>query len=295
MILEAGDHRYEFVEGWGELPDNEVWGQVGGVAIDSRDRVHVFTRNEHPYMVFDSSGKLLDTWGRGIFEQAHGICVLPDDSVILVDRMGQVALKYSPEGKHLLGLGNRGIKSDTGYTDENPIVDHPGPPFHYPTDASFSPNGDFYVSDGYGNCRIHKFDAKGELLFSWGEPGEGPGQFKLVHSVWEHKERVYVADRMNHRIQVFTPDGKYLTEWPGFRQPCKIFIDKDDIVYVAELEARVSILGLDGQLLGRWGGQRDSTPGQFVGPHGIWTDSRGDIYVAEVIQGARLQKFARIS
>jgi len=293
MKIDAGDRQYELVEGWGDLPPGWIWGQVGAVGVDSKDRVHVFTRTDHPYMIFDKAGKLVDHWGYGIFEDAHGIYIGSDDSVYLVDRTPQIVLKFNKDGRHQFSVGRRGQASDTGYTRDDPVVKYAGPPFHHPTDVGMSPNGDFYVSDGYRNCRVHKYSAEGELLFSWGEPGEGPGQFKLVHSVWEHKGKVYVADRANNRIQIFTPKGEYLDMWPGFLQPCKIYVDSQDIMYVAELGARVSILDLEGNVLGRWGGERSHAPGQFWGPHGIWADSNGDIYVSEVLEGARLQKFAR--
>jgi len=293
MIIDAGERQYELVEGWGNLPAGWVWGQVGAVGVDSKDQVHVFTRTEHPYMIFDRAGKLVDHWGEQIFEDAHGICIAPNDDVFLVDRNPQIVLKFNSAGRHLLSLGKRHQPSDTGYTDENRKVLYAGPPFHHPTDVSLSPDGNFYVSDGYRNTRVHKYAQDGTLLFSWGEPGTGPGQFNLVHSVWEHKGKVYVADRQNNRIQIFTPQGEYLDVWPGFDQPCKIYVDKDEVMYVAELGARVSIVDLQGNILGRWGGERSHEPGQFFGPHGIWTDSEGSIYVAEVLQGARLQKFAR--
>jgi sugar lactone lactonase YvrE len=293
MILEGEDRQYEFVEGWGELPAGWVWGQVGAVAVDSQDRVHVFTRTEHPYMVFDKSGKLLDSWGYGIFEDAHGLHITPDDTMYFVDRNPQIVLKFTKEGRHRMTLGKRGQPSDTGYTREDPVVKYPGPPFHHPTDVSIGPAGEIYVSDGYRNCRVHKYSPEGELLFSWGEPGQGEGQFNLVHSVCEHNGKVYVADRQNNRIQIFTPEGKYLDQWPGFDQPCKIHIDKDEIMYVAELGARVSVCDLQGNLLGRWGGERSHAPGEFWAPHWCATDSAGDLYVSEVLEGQRLQKFAR--
>jgi DNA-binding beta-propeller fold protein YncE len=293
ITIDAGERQYELVEGWGDLPPGWVWGQVGDVAVDSRDRLHAFTRTDHPYMIFDRSGKLEWSWGYGIFEDAHGICIAPDDTVFLTDRTPQIVLKFTNDGRHLFSVGRRNKPSDTGYTKEEPVVKYPGPPFHHPTNVGISANGDFYVSDGYRNCRVHKYSADGTLLFSWGEPGEGPGQFKLVHAVWEHKGKVYVADRQNGRIQIFTPQGEYLDMWTGFLQPCKIYIDKDDVVYIAELGARVSILDLEGNVLGRWGGEQSHEPGQFFGPHGIIVDSQGDLYVSEVLQGARLQKFAR--
>lgn len=293
MAIDAGDRQYELVEGWGQLPAGWKWGQVGAVAVDSKDQVHVFTRTEHPYMIFDRSGKFVWSWGRGIFEDAHGICITPSGDVFLVDRVPQIVLKFTGDGRHLLTVGERGQPSDTGYTDENKTVTHAGPPFHHPTDVSIAAEGGFYVSDGYRNCRVHKYSADGELLFSWGEPGEGKGQFNLVHSVWEHKGKVYVADRQNNRIQIFTPKGEYIDTWPGFLQPCKIYVDNEDIMYIAELGDRVSVLDLEGNVLARWGDERSHAPGKFWGPHGIWTDSEGSIYVSEVLDGQRVQKFAR--
>lgn len=291
---QAGDYRYDHVEGWGQLPEGWKWGQVGAVGVDSKDDVHVFTRTDHPYMVFDKAGKLKYSWGQEIFEDAHGICMAPDDSVFLVDRVPQIVLKFTKEGRHVFSLGKRGQASDTGYTDQNKTVTHAGPPFHHPTDVSLSPNGEFYVSDGYRNCRVHKYSADGKLLFSWGEPGTGNGQFNLVHSVWEHKGRVYVADRQNGRIQIFTPQGEYQETWDGYVQPCKLYVDKNDIMYVAELGHRVSIVDLKGNVLGRWGGEKDFAPGKFVAPHGLWVDSEGSVYVSEVLDGQRVQKFARV-
>ena len=293
MAISTGQLQYEVLEGWGQLPEGWKWGQVGGVAVDSKDHIHVFTRTEHPAMVFDRDGKFLYSWGEGIFEDAHGICIGPDDSFYLVDRQPQVAMKFSPDHKLLFTMGNRNQPSDTGYTEDSRVVTHAGPPFHHPTDAALDPNGDIYISDGYRNCRVHKFSPDGKLLFSWGEPGENNGEFRNVHSVWQHRGRVYVADRQNNRLQVFTPDGKHLETWPGYLQPTKIFVDQNDVMYVAELGARVTINDLRGNVLARWGGERSHDPGLFWGPHGVWTDSKGDLYVCEVLDGARVQKFTR--
>ena len=143
MVINVGDRQYEHVAGWGQIPAGWEWGQVGAVGVDSQDRVHAFTRTNHPYMVFDKSGRLLYSWGQEIFEDAHGICMAPNDDVFLVDRVPQIVLKFSKEGRHLLSLGKRGKPSDTGYTAENPKVTHAGPPFHHPTDVSLSTNGEF--------------------------------------------------------------------------------------------------------------------------------------------------------
>jgi DNA-binding beta-propeller fold protein YncE len=317
--IEVGERQYELVEGWGKLPAGWVWGQVGGVAVDSQDNVHAFTRTEHPYMIFDKAGNLIDHWGEQIFEDPHGICITPDDTAFFVDRHPQLVLKFNKAGRHRLSLGTRGVHSDTGFTKEERVDAGPlasgggmpvktgvgfgGPPFYHPTDVSVSADGHIYVSDGYRNSRVHKYAPDGTLVKSWGEPGNAgelrntkdkPNHFHTVHSVWEHKDKVYVADRENNRIQIFTPDGVYLDMWTGFERPTKLYVDKEDIMYVAELEDRFSIVDLEGNVIGRYGSERTHEIGKFWGPHGIWTDSAGDLYIAEVLEGKRLQKFARI-
>jgi sugar lactone lactonase YvrE len=221
-------------------------------------------------------------------------------------------------GRHRLSLGNRHVPSDTGFTQEERVdagplasgggmpvttgVGYGGPPFHHPTDVSVAADGHIYVSDGYRNCRVHKYAQDGTLVKSWGDPGnardlrntkDGPGLFHTVHSVWEHQGRVYVADRENNRIQIFTPEGEYIDMWTGFERPTKLWVDSENIMYVAELEDRFSIVDLEGNVIGRYGSERSNDPGKFWGPHGIWADSSGDLYIAEVLNGARLQKFAR--
>jgi len=180
-----------------------------------------------------------------------------------------------------------------------------GPPFNQPTGVALSSSGEIFVSDGYGNCKVHKFSPDGELLLSWGEPGTGPGQFMLCHSIYvDRKDRVWVGDRENSRIQIFTAQGKFLREWRDVWRPTNVCMDKDDTVYVSELDRRVSIFTIKGKLLARWdspGG--DDKTAVLVAPHGIAVDSRGDIYVSEVChshnkfdRGSRIvQKFARVS
>jgi sugar lactone lactonase YvrE len=331
VIINMGERQYELVQGWGEIPDGWEWGQVGGVATDSHDNVHIFTRAEHPYRVFDKNGKMLDHWGEEIFMDAHGIGISPDDTLYLVDRFPQLVFKFDKTGRHRLSLGKRDQKSDTGYTKEErePVGPHllphyrnagllasgggmptingvayGGPPFHHPTDVCADADGNIWVSDGYRNSRVHKFSPTGELLMSFGEPGNAkdlrdttdrPGIFHTVHGIWAHKGKVYVADRENNRIQVFTDQGQNLAIWPHFERPTKLYVEpKEELLYVSELEDQISIVDLDGNLVGRYGTERSHDPGKFWGPHGIWCDSEGSIYVAEVLDGRRLQKFARV-
>jgi len=330
ITINMGERVYELVEGWGEIPAGWEWGQVGGVATDSQDNVHIFTRAEHPYRVFDKTGKMLDHWGEEIFVDAHGIGISPDDTLYLVDRFPQLVFKFDKTGRHRLSLGKRDQQSDTGYTKEEredvgphllphyrnagnlasgggmPTINgvgHGGPPFHNPTDVCADADGNIWVSDGYRNSRVHKFSPEGELLMSFGEPGNAkelrdttdkPGLFHTVHGIWAHKGKVYVADRENNRIQVYTDQGEHLAVWPRFERPTKLYVEpKEELLYVSELEDQISIVDLDGNLVGRYGTERSHDPGKFWGPHGIWCDSEGSIYVAEVLNGARLQKFAR--
>jgi len=280
--INDGKFTYEVTEGWGKLPEGWTFTQVAGVAVNSRDRVYVYNRSEHPVIVFDREGNFLTSWGENVLTRGgHGIFIDTDDYVYLVDRIMQTVMKFTPEGKRLLTLGTKGQANE-------------GKPFNNPTDVALSPSGEIYVSDGYGNSLVHKFSADGELLLSWGEPGSEVGQFKLPHSVIVDKEeQVYVADRENHRIQIFTPEGEFITMWTGFHQPTDLFIDADDNLYVSELQHRVSIVSLDGKILARIGGEENRTPGQFVAPHGVWTDSEDSLYVGEVLEGQRIQKFVR--
>src|SRR6476661_6307448 len=172
---------YEVVEGWEQIPAGWTHPDVAGVAVDSQDRVYLICRGDHPIMVYDRDGKFLKSWGEGQFTlRTHGITVGPDDMVYCTDDADHTVRKYTPDGELLLTLGTSGQASDTGYVHGKlDTITHGGPPFNRPTNLAVAPNGELYVSDGYGNCRVHRFSAKGELLQSWGEPGTEPGRFNL--------------------------------------------------------------------------------------------------------------------
>jgi hypothetical protein len=299
----CSDFGYGADDQWAKLPVGWTWKEAAAVATDSKDRVFVFHRGEHPILIFDREGTFLGSWGEGLFARPHGLFIGPDDAVYCSDDLDHTVRKFSPDGKLLLTLGTSGKPSDTGATsmDYRTIV-RAGPPFNFPTNVALSPQGDIYVSDGYGNARIHKFTPDGRLVLSWGEPGSGPGQFHLAHGIAvDRRGTVYVADRENSRIQLFTADGKFVAEWTDVARPCQVFIDRAGDVLVAELGfyagmwpgttapspdatgGRVSIFDQNGQLKARWGGGRNPTsPGDFFAPHAIWADSHGDLYVAEV-------------
>jgi DNA-binding beta-propeller fold protein YncE len=305
---------YRAVEGWGRLPDGWSYVEATSVGVDAKDNVYVFNRGEHPVIIFDRDGNFLRSWGEGVFRRPHGITIGPDGTLWLTDDLHQTIRQFTPEGKLLLTLG----------TPDKASSLHSGEPFNRPTHVALCPrNGDVYVSDGYGNSRVHKFDPKGRSLFSWGEPGTDPGCFNIPHNIATDAEgRVYVADRENHRVQIFDAKGGYLAQLNNLFRPCGLFADRRDggLLYVGELPAhlavsaevpnlgaRVSIVTLKGERVGRIGGRfMGEQPGEFIAPHGCVVDSRGDLYVAEVSWTATgkdlkpprelrsLQKFARV-
>jgi sugar lactone lactonase YvrE len=328
----SGSLQFELVEGWEQIPDGYKHVDVAGVCSDSKGNVYLFCRGDHPVMIYDRNGKFLDSWGEGgeFSYRVHGMYMGDDDSLYLVDDSNHRVAKYSLDGKLAFELGPAEHPSDTGGYDGRTAstVTKAGGPFNRPTNLAVAPGGDLIVSDGYGNTRIHRFDTKGQLCESFGEPGSGPGQFRIPHSTWVHTDgRIFVCDRENDRIQVFSPSGEFQTEWLDVQRPQDIFIDKDERVYVGELvwragmtsfrngpiaeerPARLSIFDINGNVLLRWGsgvGPDAAEPGQFVAPHGIWVDDQGSIYMAEVTDtiGVRpgivpegthtFQKFARI-
>ena len=315
---------FEVVEGWEKLPEGWSFVEVAGVATDSRDRVYAFNRGEHPMIVFDSDGNFLDAWGEGVFTNPHGLYIGPDDRIYAADNFDHTVRIFNTDGVLLDTLGERHRPSDTGFVVGETPVQYGGGPFNRVTNVALDAAGDLFIADGYGNARVHKFSGEGEHLFSWGEPGTGPGEFRLPHAIAvDPDDRVLVADRENSRIQLFAPDGSYLAEWSHVTRPDDLFIDPDGLLYVAELgeragrppdveilphtpHASVAILDLDGELITRFGGADPVRPGNFFAPHGIWADASGDLYVAEVVYSAganrglvpldchALQKFVRI-
>lgn len=284
MILTTNAPAYTVANDWGRLPEGYKYAQVAGVAVDSQDRVFVFHRGEHPVIVFDRDGNFLYSWGDGMFAGPHAFYIGPDDLLWLVDRDDHVIQQFTLDGKHLMDIG---VKGQTPGQES-------GLPFNLPAGFCQATDGTIYIADGYGNSRIHVYTSGGKWVKSWGSKGDGPGQFNLPHGVWVTRDdRVIVSDRQNSRLQLFDREGNYVDTWSGFARPCHVYEDAAGLLYVAELDFRVSVLASDGTVLTRIGGARDEAPGGFMAPHEIWADSHGDFYVAEVLQAMRLQKFTR--
>ena len=287
--LGTAGYTYEVAVGWGKLPDGWSFKEAAAVGVDSKDNVYVFNRGEHPVIIFDREGNFLSSWGEGVFPRAHGVTMGPDDTIFLTDDGDHTMRHCTLDGKVLMTLGISG----------KPAPFMSGDPFNRCTHLAIDPsNGDFFISDGYGNARVHKYSPDGKLLLSWGESGTGPGQFNIAHNIATDKDGwVYVADRENQRMQVFDRNGKFETQWINMAKPCGLFIDQSsELVYVGELGVaigpnsqayglgpRVSIMDTKGNTLARLGdGPEGINPGQFTAPHGVCVDSHGDIYVGEV-------------
>jgi DNA-binding beta-propeller fold protein YncE len=280
----AGRYTFEVHEQWAVLPTGWTFGPVSAVATDSQDRVYAFQRKDPPVVVFDRHGTYLTSWGSGAITDPHGISIT-NDVVYITDRNDHVALKFTLDGKPLMVLGRRGQPSDTGATKDIELPPRSAGPFNKPTEMVVAPSGDLYVSDGYRNSRVHRFSSEGGLLASWGNPGkEAPGDFHLPHSLWVDRQGdVYVCDRENSRIQVFTAEGRFIAQWRDIHRPTDIYISPEEIAYISEIRPSVSILDKRGTVLARF----DSPSG-----HGLWVDSAGDIYLASN-SGRSLTKYIR--
>lgn len=295
--------RFKVVEGWEKLPAGCIHRDVDGVAVDSRDNVYLMTRQDARVIVYDREGNFLRSWGEDIFTpRTHGIAIGPDDLVYTVDDGDHTVRKFTQEGRQIMILGAPGRYSNTGYDGKSHgSVRESGPPFNRPTDVAVAPNGEIYVSDGYGNARVHRFTAEGSLIQSWGEPGSGPGQFRLPHGIGISPDnRVFVTDRENDRIHIYSRDGRLLDAWTHLQRPTDISFDKNGLVFVSELWWRVGqlsftngpirhdlpggvrVLDLAGNVLLHWCSADREAPGNFVAPHTLCVDSRGDLYVGEV-------------
>lgn len=282
---------------WHKLPDGMTLHETPGVAVDADDRLFALTRNtDNPVLVFDADGTFVRTFGAGTFSaRTHAITIAPDGSVFCVDDGRHTVTKWTPEGELLLTIGR----------PDEPAEKFSGEPFNRPTDVAVASDSSLYISDGYGNARVHHYSAAGELLHSWGSPGIDRGQFMCPHNISiDADDRLYVADREALRVQVFDGEGTLLDIWHDVHRPCGLTVGQDGLVYIGELNGvalmdgalgighRVSVYDRSGTLLGRFGAvEEGSDAGQFIAPHSVAVDSRGDVYVGEVsytIAGSRL-------
>ena len=270
---------YKVNADWPQLPSGWNFGETPGVAVDAKGHVFVLHRGEHPIIEFTPEGKMVRSWGEGLFIRPHAIRIDPSGNIWTVDNDTHQILKMDPTGRIRLVIGRR---AQSGESEEA---------FNRPTDVAFGPNGEVYISDGYVNSRVVKFSKDGRYITAWGKKGQGPGEFNLPHSVAVDKQgRVYVGDRENFRVQVFDGDGKFLAEWKDVGSPWGLDLQADQTMFIADgYNDRVLKVDLTGKVLGAFGGN-GRMPGELSYIHHLEVDGSGNIYVGE-IKNQRVQKF----
>ena len=254
------------------LPEGIEWGQVPNVTIDQDGYIYAFHRSDPPVLKFDKEGNLVDSFGSTNWVATpHGFRVTPDGDIWATDynpQSGHTITKIDTSGRILLRLGARGFIGTGPNT------------FNGPTDVAQAPDGSFFVADGHWNNRIVKFDKDGRYVMEWGKKGSGQGDLNVPHTiVIDRRGRVLVGDRSNERIQIFNQDGEYLDEWDQFGRPSGMFIDLNDVLYVADYEKLRRVT---------YGSAEDGTVTGFIEgsePEGIVVDAEGNVYTGEVTGG----------
>jgi sugar lactone lactonase YvrE len=308
---------YRSVENWAQMPEGRTWGSTSAVDVDP-DGTSVWVGERcgafappgqmaqllaagkpfacqgsklDPILKFDASGKLVKSFGAGMLIFPHGIHADREGNVWVTDGMGiegkgHQVFKFSPDGRLLMTLGKPGVVG-------------PGPDvFNSPSAVLVAPNGDFFVADGHGgetNARILKFAKDGKLIKIWGKKGSGPGELDIPHALaMDSQGRLFVADRNHNRIQIFDQDGNYIDQWKQFSRPSGIFIDKNDVIYVADSESEAVRNSNVGWKRGiRVGSAKTGAVTALIpdpvekatttsAAEGVAADAKGNIYGAEV-------------
>jgi DNA-binding beta-propeller fold protein YncE len=268
---------YQVVPNFFKLPSGEHLVEPAGIAVNSKGHIYVFHRGKHPLVEFDPSGKFIRSIADDLFVNAHMVRTDAEDNIWTTDIGSHVVLKLSPEGQVLLALGRIRVPGDD--------VLH----FNQPTDVASDRDGNIYVTDGYGNSRVLKFDRYGSPLLGWGMKGSGSGQFDTPHTIAIDGDRVYVGDRENARIQIFDTNGRFLQEW-RLGHPFGLFITPDHSIYMCDaIASRILKIDRNGKVLGVLNGpQRGQGP--HFDPHQIALGKDNSIFAAEVMRW-RIQKF----
>jgi hypothetical protein len=310
-VLGKGEHTYEVVPGWGQLPEGMKFGYTHAVVEDSQGRIliHHQSQTELSVCFFDADGKFIKAWGRKMASGAHGMTL------------------HKEGGEEFLYLAATSVHEIFKMTMDGKFVWHKGPPplddvypplehdKYVPTNIAMAPDGGFYVADGYGQHWVHQYDAKGEYLRSWGGKGSEPGKMNCPHGIWVdtrgREPEVVVADRANVRLQYFTMDGKHLrfvTE--NLRHPCNFRIRGTDLL-IPDLHGRVTIFDKDNKLITHLGTdseakewkqpegypnvpQEQRVAGKFISPHDACWDAKGNLYVVEWVPQGRVTKLRKV-
>jgi len=274
---------YRVVPDFFHAPAGIGIGEASGVAVNSKGHIFLFQRAEPMLAEYDENGTYLRSVATGLFVHPHGLRIDNEDNLWTTDDGSHVVLKLSPEGRVLLVLGRKGVAAEADWL------------FNQPTDIAFGRNGEVYVSDGYGNSRVVKFDREGNFLKAWGKYGTGPGEFNLPHSVAvDAQGNVYVGDRENQRIEIFDADGNFLKQWTGIGYPYGLFISADQHVWMIDGGYdRIVELDTNGKIIGALG-EPGHAPGQFAWGHFLAIGKDRKIYAADVLNW-RFQVFVPTS
>lgn len=305
-----GYHTYELDPTWGVLPEGKQYGQGCGIAVDGKDRVYVLTRAKPGLVIFDRKGKLVEIWeeeetirkGIGtdtVLQSAHGLYWSKEkgreylyftENKPKVGSGGRRVTKTDLKGNVILRIGNVSEETPTSIKFD----------FESPTDVAVAPNGDVYIVDGYGSQLVHRFNNKGKLIKTMGGRGKENGKFNICHGIWvntlNRTPEIYIADRNNHRVEVYSMDLEYKRTVGDVRNPC-CFYQHKKYLYVPDLGSRVTIFDAADNVaahLGDGKGVKDRTASQFIAPHALTVDSKGNLYVMEWVPDARVRKFRHI-
>jgi hypothetical protein len=263
---------YRVVPDFFHAPAGMTVGEASGVALNSKGHIFLFQRATPMLSEYDEHGTYLRSLGEGLFTHPHGLRIDDDDNLWTTDDGSHLVLKLSPAGRVLLVLGRKGVAAESDWL------------FNQPTDVAFGKDREIYVSDGYGNSRVVKFDRDGKFLKAWGKFGTGQGEFNLPHTIAVDRQgNVYVGDRENMRIQIFDSEGTFLKEWTGIGYPYGLFITPDQHVWMIDGGYdRIVELDQDGKILGAFG-EPGHAPGQFAWGHFLAVGRNRTIYVADVL------------
>lgn len=304
VVFGDGVHKYEWIPGWAKLPAGMkfVGSTHGNVQVDSKDRVYFNTDTENAVIIFEADGTFVKAWGKE-FRGAHGMKIAKegDKEVLWLCSLGRSeVIKCTLDGEVLMTIG---------YPEMAGVYKNKGE--YKPTGVAIAPNGDVYVGDGYGKSWLHQWNAKGEYVRSWDGTEREGGRFSTPHGVCMDlrgaEPRLIVADRGKSRLQVFTLEGKFVSEAKeGLRAPCTLNILGDDII-VPDLQGRITVLGKDNKLIAHLGENADPKKrgnfgvapedwkdGEFTAPHGACWDSKGDLYVEDWNKSGRINKMRRL-
>ncbi|OAB28263.1 hypothetical protein PMSD_22270 [Paenibacillus macquariensis subsp. defensor] len=294
---------YNLVPGWAKLPADLVFGYTHGIVVDQEDNVYVFHTGKPSIFKFNQDGQFLEAWGEEFDGGAHGFYLnkeLDGEYLYVTDTTRCNVVKMDLSGKHLLTLETPD-RVDIYYEELKFI----------PTDVAVSASGDIYVADGYGQSWIHQYTAAGEYIRSWGGKGTECGQLHCPHGISidirSGEEEVYVADRGNHRIQVFTLQGNFKRVIvDDLDMPCSFYFQGNE-VYIPDLDSRITIFDKNDRLICHLGEDQQAykqtgwpnlpksyyRDNKFSSPHGVCVDSQGSVYVAEWIVDGRVTKLSR--